>query len=90
MTDIGLAKINYSGAEKAPHPSMPKEIPVPPFMMKALKANPEAWKNFSALAPSYRRNYTGWIVMAKRQETREKRLKEAIDLLAQGKKLGLK
>ena len=59
-------------------------------MMKALKANPAALKNFNALAPGYRRHYTGWIIMAKRQETREKRLQEAIDLLAQGKKLGLK
>jgi len=90
MTEIGLARINYSNAKPRPRPTFPKVIPVPPFMMKALMANPAALKNFNALAPSYRRNYTGWIITAKRQETREKRLKEAIDLLAQGKKLGLK
>jgi uncharacterized protein YdeI (YjbR/CyaY-like superfamily) len=90
MTEIGLAKINYSNAERPPRPSMPKSFPVPSFMAKALKANPQAWKNFNALAPSYQRHYTIWITMAKREETREKRLQEAVRLLARNQKLGLK
>jgi len=42
------------------------------------------------LAPSYRRHYVGWIDSAKRQETKERRLREAIGLLAARQKLGLK
>jgi uncharacterized protein YdeI (YjbR/CyaY-like superfamily) len=91
MTEVGLAKINYSNAKPPrPRPSFPKVVPVPAFMAKALKANPPAWANFNALAPSYQRIYTVWISLAKREETREKRLKEAVALLAQNKKLGLK
>ena len=35
-------------------------------------------------------DYIGWIDSAKRAETKEKRLREAIGLLAAGKKIGLK
>jgi uncharacterized protein YdeI (YjbR/CyaY-like superfamily) len=51
---------------------------VPPFIIKALSRHPAARRNFRALAPSYRRNYVRWITEAKRAETREKRLREAI------------
>ena len=63
---------------------------VPRFMKQALRANAKAWANFQNLAPSYRRHYVGWIMHAKQQETRERRLREAISLLEQNKKLGLK
>jgi uncharacterized protein YdeI (YjbR/CyaY-like superfamily) len=46
--------------------------------------------DFHALAPSHRRRYVGWIETAKREETKPRRLKEAIRLLAAGKPLGLK
>ena len=63
---------------------------VPAFMKKKLMTNAKAWENFRKLAPSYRRHYVGWIMQAKQEETRERRLKEAISLLEQNKKLGLK
>ncbi|MFL5593413.1 MAG: YdeI/OmpD-associated family protein [Gemmatimonadaceae bacterium] len=55
-----------------------------------MEAEPRAWRYFQQLAPSYRRYYIGWIDSAKRQETKEKRLREARTLLAAGKKLGPK
>lgn len=63
---------------------------IPRFMKRALQANAKAWENFRNLAPSYRRHYVGWILHAKQQETRDRRLREAISLLEQNKKLGLK
>jgi len=66
-------------------------VPVlPAYIAKALKANPDAWKFFQTLAPSHRRNFVVWIHVAKRPETREKRIRESMELLAAGKKLGLK
>ena len=62
----------------------------PAYIERAFKANAAAWKTFTGLAPSHRRHYVGWIAIAKRPETREKRLREAIGLLAKGQKLGLK
>lgn len=63
---------------------------IPGFVKKALMANAKAWENFRNLAPSYRRHYIGWMMHAVKEETRERRLREAISLLEQNKKLGLK
>ena len=63
---------------------------IPRFVKQALMANAKAWENFRNLAPSYRRHYIGWIMHAAKQETRGRRLREAVSLLEQNKKLGLK
>ena len=71
----------------APKPTIPE---LPGYIAKLLKARPKAWAFFRSLAPTYRRHFVVWIHMAKRPETRERRLREAIELLEAGKKLGLK
>jgi len=63
---------------------------VPTFFEKALAANKKALKNFNGLAPSYRRNMIGWVLSAKREETRKRRLAEVIGVLERGEKLGMK
>lgn len=63
---------------------------LPTYIGKALKTNLRAWQYFQALAPTYRRDFVVWIHTAKRPETREKRIRESIELLSAGKKLGLK
>ena len=68
----------------------PLDAPVPRYIERALKSEPAAWRFFETLAPSYRRAYVGWIDAAKRAETRERRLREAVQRLAKGEKLGLK
>ena len=90
MTDAGLAKIGYSNPErKRPKPER-KALSVPAFMETALQARQKAWENFKRLAPSYQRKYVGWIMAAKREETRQKRLEEAIQLLTENHKPTLK
>ena len=54
------------------------------------KTNRRAWRYFQTLAPTYRRNFVVWIHTARRPETRDRRIRESIALLAAGKKLGLK
>ena len=63
---------------------------LPAYIAKALKANPKAWKFFQELAPTHRRQFVVWIHLAKRPETRDKHIRESIDLLGARKKLGLK
>lgn len=63
---------------------------LPVYIAKALKANSKAWEFFRELAPTYRRDFVVWIHTAKRPETRDRRLRESIRLLAAGKKLGLR
>jgi uncharacterized protein YdeI (YjbR/CyaY-like superfamily) len=90
MTDIGLAKINYRKTEKQPSPRLPKTVSVPDFIEQALRRNKQAWENFIRLAPSYKRMFILWISTAKREETRQKRLQEAVQMLIRNEKLGLK
>lgn len=71
----------------APRPAIPI---MPAYIAEALKTNQAAWRFFQQLAPTYRRNFVVWIHTAKRMETREKRIRTSIALLAAGKKLGLK
>jgi uncharacterized protein YdeI (YjbR/CyaY-like superfamily) len=63
---------------------------VPQYIQDALRKRPKAWRSFESLAPSHQRRYVAWIDFAKQQETKMRRLQEAIRLLAAGKKLGLK
>lgn len=93
MTEIGLAKINESALnrkEKTLRDKLKKRMVIPNFLKQALLKNKKAWANFNKLAPSLKRQYVGWIMSAKKQETRTRRIKEAIGLLSQNKKLGLK
>lgn len=84
------------GRARAPgkrHSVAPPRLPwteVPAYMRDALERRPAAARTFEALAPSHKRHYVGWIDSAKRQETKLRRLRQAIELLAAGKKLGLK
>jgi len=92
MTEAGLSvfKQRVSYNEKILKAIKAKETQLTPEMEKALKANQKAWDNFNQLAPGYRKQYVGWLLNAKKPETKEKRLREAIELLAKNKKLGMK
>ena len=70
-----------------PRPEIPE---LPAYIAAAFLAEPRAWRFFQQLAPTYRRHFVAWIHTAKRQATREKRIRESIALLAAGRKLGLK
>lgn len=87
MTPAGLAR----RPRKPAAPSRPPATDaIPSYVRKALGKNLAAKRFFDGLAPSYRRLYVRWIDSAKREETREKRLREAISLLSRKHKPGLK
>jgi uncharacterized protein YdeI (YjbR/CyaY-like superfamily) len=83
----GLRRAPTDRSGDAPRPSLAK---LPRYIEDGLKADPRARETFGRLAPSYRRAYVAWIDSAKRDETKARRLREALRLLAAGKKLGLK
>ncbi len=92
MTEIGMAKIEKAKCnghwDKQDRPNI--QFNTPKIFQVALDRNRKAKENYEKLAPTYQKQYIGWIVVAKRQETKEKRIKESIELLVKGKKLGLK
>ena len=92
MAEVGLAKIKTAKKTglwaKDPRPRI--SLDVPSEFAEALARNKKAKESFDKLAPSYRKYYIGWITIAKRPETKKRRIAESIALLEKGKKLGLK
>lgn len=73
-------------AEPKPKRAPKPELPIPPAFAAALDAAPAARATFDAFAPSHRREYVEWIGEAKREETRDKRIAQAVEWLAEGRK----
>ena len=65
----------------------PSPVIVPKDLKQALSKNKTAYKIFSALAYSHQKEYVDWITEAKREETRERRLRKTLCLLGEQIKL---
>jgi uncharacterized protein YdeI (YjbR/CyaY-like superfamily) len=77
--------------DSGPRPVRPKagpkpELEAPPELETALSANPAARATFDGFPPSCRREYVQWVVEAKRPETRDKRIAQAVEWMAEGKR----
>ena len=92
MTESGLARVieaKESGVwEESDRPHISSELLEE--LKKALAQSKQAKARFEQLAPAHKRQFIGWVGVAKRQETRNRRVMESIALLEQDKKLGLK
>jgi uncharacterized protein YdeI (YjbR/CyaY-like superfamily) len=53
------------------------------------RANKKAWEFYQAQAPWYRRTSAWWVISAKREETRLRRLEQLIEDSAKGRRIGL-
>jgi uncharacterized protein YdeI (YjbR/CyaY-like superfamily) len=62
-----------------------KSVVVPPELASALARHEGAKAAFDAFSPSHRREYCAWIAEAKRDETKAKRVEQAIAMLTEGK-----
>ncbi len=90
MTEAGLAKVDFNLPQAdAPRPKRPPPT-LPGWLKAGLTTNPKAWENFNRLPPSHRRAYIGWISDAKKEETRQRRIREAIRMLEKNERLGMK
>jgi uncharacterized protein YdeI (YjbR/CyaY-like superfamily) len=82
--DAGLGDNRVTVARrvvKAPKPA----VETPAKFATALKKNKAAGKVFATLSPSCKREYVEWIADAKREETRERRIAQAVEWIAEGK-----
>jgi uncharacterized protein YdeI (YjbR/CyaY-like superfamily) len=78
--------LNESGAKVTPKPKRAKrELAVPDYLTVALKKNRKALATFEGFTPSHRREYVEWITEAKGEDTRQRRLEQAIEWMAEGK-----
>lgn len=65
-----------------------KEKKLTPEYEKKFKANKKAWKFFQSMAPWYQRTASHWVIAAKQEETRQRRLNILIKDSGNGKKIG--
>jgi uncharacterized protein YdeI (YjbR/CyaY-like superfamily) len=70
---------------KRPKSAAKPEAKVPKELAGALKKNKKAATVFANFTPSNRREYCEWISEAKREETKDKRVTQAIEWIAEGK-----
>jgi hypothetical protein len=63
----------------------PREVDVPEALATALQCDPVAQERYEALAYTHRKEYARWIAEAKREETRERRVAQALVMLREGR-----
>lgn len=78
-------KLNETSKPPAPKKHSKSELKVPASIVNALKASKQAKATWDGFSYSHQLEYIIWIKDAKREETREKRLKQMIELLEEGK-----
>ena len=78
LNDDGVKVPRMAGTKKPP-------VKVPPYFKTALKKTPKAAAAFDAFSPSHKREYVEWITEAKTTDTRDRRMAQAINWIAEGK-----
>lgn len=66
-----------------------KPTDFPPAMKRRLRSDARAWRFWSAQPPGYRRTATFWVLSAKQEPTRERRLDVVIASSARGERIPL-
>jgi uncharacterized protein YdeI (YjbR/CyaY-like superfamily) len=89
MTDAGMVKFKSDNIITPTRLINTDEKDIPSFILDALKKSPSALEKFQKIAPSHKRNYLRWITEAKREETRQRRLAQAVKMLLNSKVLGI-
>lgn len=77
LTDMGVTM-------KKAAPSK-TETEIPDYFQKALNANEKALQVFQKASPSFRKEYINWIIEAKTENTRHKRMEQALEWISEGK-----
>jgi uncharacterized protein YdeI (YjbR/CyaY-like superfamily) len=93
MTPAGLANFDPDAKESSDEAAQKirrGEAPIPDEIKLRVMSNPLAWEFFQSLAPSHQRQFVSWVMSAKKDETRQRRLEELVSTLEAGKELGLK
>ena len=90
MTEFGLEAVEIAKQNGSWNrlDSIDVRIEAPKALKNALEKNGRAKKRYENLALSRKKQFLWWIESAKRNETKEKRIKETIRLLVENKKPG--
>jgi uncharacterized protein YdeI (YjbR/CyaY-like superfamily) len=88
MTDAGLAAYEARGeANAVGYSYQRKDAALPPAYEASLRAVPDAWEFWQLQPPGYRRNAAWWVVSAKQEPTRQRRLAKLVAACAAGQRI---
>lgn len=59
----------------------PRDVEVPAALAAGLAADPEAKAVFDGMAFTHRKEYARWIAEAKKEETRQRRVEQAVEMI---------
>lgn len=79
LIDKGVKLTKHPGAKVV------KELVVPEYILIAIEDNPQALNTFRRFSTALKREYVDWIVEAKSDTTRDKRLEQAVAWMEEGK-----
>lgn len=74
IVDIGKQNGSWTALDNVEKGIIPEDLQM------VFDHNPTAFENYQGFAPSYRKSYLYWLNQAKREDTRQKRIQEIIDL----------
>lgn len=77
-------KVNQSGAKLGDAKPARKALLVPPELENCLKKDEEAWGNWEKFNYTHKKEYVEWIVDAKQDETRKRRIAQALEMIREG------
>lgn len=79
-------KLNDDGIKLPPRKKAEaKELIIPDYFTKALGKNKKALQGFEKFPPSHKKEYVQWIIEAKTEDTKNKRMATALEWIAEGK-----
>ncbi|HEY6277754.1 MAG TPA: YdeI/OmpD-associated family protein [Streptosporangiaceae bacterium] len=62
----------------------PRDVEVPEALAAALAADPQAKASFERLAFTHRKEFARWVDEAKKEETRQRRVRQALEMIRAG------
>jgi len=89
MTEAGLEKIKIAkeNGKWDEVTDAKKQFVLSSDLFNILESDIKAHKEFGKLLASLKKNYISWIMSAKKEETRERRLRKMIEMLVKGQKM---
>ncbi len=85
MRPAGLKAFEERSAERTYSYEQSHAVELDEADEQQFRSNPKAWEFFQVQAPSYRKAAIWWVISAKKEETRRKRLAQLIDDSAHGR-----
>ena len=77
-------KLNEAGLKAVEPKVAKKEVALPAEMESCLRRDEEAWEHWERFSPSHKKEYVEWVNDARKDETRKRRIAQALEMIREG------